>query len=127
MRRETREWVKKAEADYQSALLLHQHGKGHVDQVVFLCQQSAEKYLKSLLEEAGIAIPRVHLLRPLLKLLLPQHPELKRYSRGLSFLTRFAVAYRYPGEHATKRQVIAGLRRAGEIRSEVRLILKLKP
>ena len=30
------------------------------DQICFLCQQSAEKYLKAILEEAGQPIPKTH-------------------------------------------------------------------
>jgi HEPN domain-containing protein len=44
------------------------------DHACFHCQQSAEKYLKARLEEAGIMSPRTHDLKNLLPLLLPVEP-----------------------------------------------------
>jgi HEPN domain-containing protein len=94
--------------------------------VVCLCQQSAEKYLKALLEELGQPIPRSHILRDLLALLLPYHPSLRCFARGLKFLTRFAVGIRYPEENASKRQSVAALRWAGEVRRACRLLLGIR-
>ena len=53
MKRLTREWVRKAEADYRAAELLDRGSDPLHDQACFHCQQCAEKYLKALLEEAG--------------------------------------------------------------------------
>jgi HEPN domain-containing protein len=48
MKPSTREWIKKAESDYQAALALARRRKiSFYDQACFLCQQSAEKYLKA--------------------------------------------------------------------------------
>src|SRR5437667_11709636 len=77
MKKTTREWVRKAEADYRAARKLFQ-GKDRLhDQSCYFCQQSAEKYLKALLEELGVTIPRTHILKDLLALLAPHHPSLK--------------------------------------------------
>ena len=44
MKPSTREWIKKAEADYQLALILSRRRKMTFhEQGCFLCQQSAEK------------------------------------------------------------------------------------
>jgi hypothetical protein len=40
--------------------------------------------------------------------------------RGLEFLTRFAVEFRYPGESASKRQATAALRWATKVRDACR-------
>ena len=56
MKRTTREWVNKAEADYRAAGRLHRGSDPLHDIVCFHCQQCAEKYLKGLLEELGLAI-----------------------------------------------------------------------
>ena len=54
MKPSTREWIKKAESDYQLAVALSRRRKVTFhDQACFLCQQSAEKYIKARLEEAG--------------------------------------------------------------------------
>jgi HEPN domain-containing protein len=88
-------------------------------------QQATEKYLKALLEELGLVIPRTHNLDDLRGLLSPHHGALRSLRRGLIFLTDFAVDTRYPGDHATKRQAAAALRWAGRVRAECRAILGL--
>ena len=91
MKKMTREWVQKAEADYRLAAKLGRGKESFHDQLCFHCQQAAEKYLKALLEELGQPIPRTHLLRDLINLLAAHHPSLRAYRRGAVFLTRFAV------------------------------------
>src|SRR5262249_6727663 len=103
MKKMTREWVRKAEADYRLAVQTAAGSEPFPDQVCFHCQQSAEKYLKALLEELGLSVPRTHVLNQLLALLLPYHPSLGSHHRGLTFLTKFAVGARYPLFHSTKR------------------------
>lgn len=125
MKRATREWVRKAEADYQLAETLARRSEPFHDQRAFLCQQAAEKYLKALLEELAQPIPRTHLLDDLIGLLLPHHPSLRGYRRGMRFLTRFAVGPRYPGDNTTRRQAEAALRWADRVRTAARTILKL--
>jgi HEPN domain-containing protein len=95
--------------------------------ICFCCQQSAEKYLKALLEEAGQPIPKTHDLERLLTLLLPTPPALRRLRRGLVFLSDFAVDTRYPGDDASKRQAAAAVRWAGRIRDACRDLLGIKP
>jgi HEPN domain-containing protein len=96
------------------------------DPVCFHCQQSAEKYFKALLEELGIPIEKTHDLDKLLAQLLPHHPTLRPLRRAAAFLTGFAVAPRYPGDDATKRQAASSLRRAEEVRLACRDLLKLR-
>jgi HEPN domain-containing protein len=93
------------------------------DVVCFHCQQAAEKYLKALMVELGIAVPRTHNLVALLPLLAPHHPKLRRFRRGLDFLTRFAVETRYPGDSTTKRQARSAQRWAAELRDTCRALL----
>ena len=109
MKRLTKEWVRKAEADYRAAGNLDRGSDPLPDQVCFLCQQCAEKYLKALLEELGLTVPRTHVLGGLLTLLLPHHPSLRSLRRGMSLLTRFAVGPRYPGYRVSKREASAAL------------------
>jgi HEPN domain-containing protein len=82
--------------------------------------------LKALLEELGAQTPRTHNLVAMLPLLVPYHPSLRRFRRGLDFLTRFAVDTRYPGDTATKRQAASAQRWSGEVRQECRALLKVK-
>jgi HEPN domain-containing protein len=126
MKRNTREWVRKAEKDYRAAKKLSRGNEPLHDQVCFLFQQSAEKYLKSLLEERGTAIPRTHVLKDLLALLVPPAPSLTVLRSGLVFLTRFAVGTRYPGDDATRRQAISADKWAGRVRAACRRLLGLR-
>lgn len=95
------------------------------DQICFFCQQSAEKYLKALLQERGTQFARTHDLESLLVLLMPQDPALRKLRRGLEFLTRFAVDTRYPGDDATTRQAQSALRWAARVRDACRALLGL--
>jgi HEPN domain-containing protein len=86
------------------------------DGVCFHCQQSAEKYLKALMEEVGSPVPKTDNLLDLQQTLLPRFPVLGALQRGLVFLKQFAVEFRYPGKNATQRQATAALRWAERVR-----------
>ncbi len=125
MKRQTARWVRKAEDDYGGAQEMAAGKPPRRDLVCFHCQQAAEKYLKALLQEFGVAVPRTHDLYELLKLLLPHNPTLATLGRGLRSLTRYAVEYRYPGQHATSRQMRSALRICQGVRHELRSRLGL--
>jgi HEPN domain-containing protein len=123
MKRLTARWVRKAEADEEGARRLARARPPLPDLVCFHCQQTAEKYLKALAQEWGLAVPRTHNLDELLNLLLPQEATLLRLRRGLVALSRYAVDYRYPGARATARQAQSALRWAARVSQEVRVRL----
>ena len=62
MQRQTARWVQKAEADWHAAQHLDAEPERLNDIICFHCQQTAEKYLKALLQELGLPIPRTHVL-----------------------------------------------------------------
>ena len=97
------------------------------DGICFHCQQSAEKYLKALLQESGARVPRTHDLEALLDLTIPQDSTLGALRRGLRFLTIFAVDFRYPDSDATARQAKTARKWAEHVRTEIRKRLKLRP
>jgi HEPN domain-containing protein len=123
MKRTTREWVRKAEADHVVARRSSRGKTPLHDLVCFHCQQCAEKYLKALLEELGLSVPKTHELGRILRSLHVHHPTLGSVRRGLDFLTQFAVDTRYPGENATKRQAQAALRWEDRVRAAARALL----
>jgi HEPN domain-containing protein len=125
MQKLTAEWVQKAEEDYQVALRTHRGGGPFHNAITFHCQQAGEKYLKALLQEDGLHVPKTHDLDDLWTLLPAYHAALRPSRRGLGFLTRFAVETRYPGDRASKRQAAAALRWAGRIRTTARALLGL--
>src|SRR5713226_2993218 len=97
MKRTTAEWVRKAEADLVAARQLTAAKPRVNDPICFHCQQAIEKYLKALLQELRVPIPRIHDLDDILDLLIPRDPTLQRLRLGLNLLTQYAVEYRYPG------------------------------
>jgi HEPN domain-containing protein len=123
MKKLTREWVRKAEADYRGARRLVPSRPPVHDLVCFCCQQCAEKYLKGLLEEDGLIVPRTHNLEDLLDRLVTAYPELNSLRRGCKYLMRFAIDARYPGFRTTKRQSASALRWSERIRQEARKLL----
>jgi HEPN domain-containing protein len=88
-------WVRKAEDDFQAARRLARGERPLHDQLWFHCQQSAEKYLKAMLQVIGLPVPGTRDVNALLTSL--PTPKLKR---GAVFLTQSQMAYpngRYRG------------------------------
>ena len=127
MKRATREWVRKAEADWEGAARLMGGKEPLLDLVCFHCQQSAEKYLKALLEELAIGIPKTHDLVKLLTLVIPHHAQLRSHRRGMRPLTEFAVVSRYPGANANTLQAQSALRWTGRLREACWSLLGIPP
>jgi HEPN domain-containing protein len=125
MKRTTAEWVSKAEDDYRGATRLAAAKPPLYDLVSFHCQQCVEKYLKALLEELGIAVPKTHDLIRLFHLLTAPFLLPRSFLRGLDFLNKFAVGIRYAGNNASKRQALATLRWASKVRDAARQRLGL--
>lgn len=126
MKKTTKAWVRKAEEDYVTA---KQGSRSKVplhDSVCFHCQQCAEKYLKGLMEEIGLVVPKTHDLDLLVTSLLALHPGLRSLRRGMIFLTDFAVETRYPGKDASKRQAMAALRWVQRTRTKARALLGIR-
>ncbi len=99
----TKEWVDKAEQDYQVVVFLKESGLPVHDAVCFHAQQSAEKFLKAWLIERDVDFPRTHDLEILARRALPSLPDLQSLLDDLRFLTSFAVEVRYPGFAAEER------------------------
>ena len=128
-----REWVQKAEGDFDvmSRLARVRNRDSVCDGVCFHAQQCAEKYLKAVLQQAGRPVPKTHDLTKLLELTLPLEPMLEQFRPPLAALTRYAVDFRYPGEFATRaeaREAVAGckkvrlaLREALGLESQIKL------
>jgi HEPN domain-containing protein len=126
MKHVTREWVTKAEDDFVAAVDLARRRRRPVwDAVCFHCQQSAEKYLKARMQEAGMGVPKTHDLDTLLNHLLPIEPLWSALRPALQDLSDFAVDFRYPGHRANKSQGTRSVKNCKMIRSEVRHALGL--
>ena len=127
MKPSTREWIKKAESDWQLAVALSRRRKMTFhDQACFHCQQSAEKYLKARLEEADIRFRKTHDLDKLLQDVTPVEPLWAALLPALQGLNRYAVEFRYPGEEATAEDLKEAMKLAKAVRREARLALGLQ-
>lgn len=100
-----KEWIQKAEGDFNSALREYRARKlPNYDAAGLHAQQSIEKYLKALLQLHNLPFQKTHDLLALMELCLPIMPELELYRELFAYLNPFAVTFRYPGEFVTKRQ-----------------------
>jgi HEPN domain-containing protein len=122
----TQEWVDIAEADYKVALLIRKsRTKRSRELSCFHLQQSAEKYLKARLIEAGILFPKTHDLKGLLDLVVTVEPLWIPLRPALVSVSNHAVESRYPGRGATPAEAKIILGTTTRLRKLVRLSLGL--
>ena len=121
MKASTLEWVEKAEADFATAgRELRARRQPNYDAACFHAQQCVEKYLKAKLVEVKIRFTKTHDLQRLLDLILPREPLWELFRPLLIELNRFAVAFRYPGESATREMAKTAVADAKAIRQRIR-------
>ena len=127
MKASTLEWVEKAEADFATAgRELRARRQPNYDAACFHAQQCVEKYLKAKLVEVKIRFTKTHDLQRLLDLILPREPLWELFRPLLIELNRFAVAFRYPGESATREMAKIAVSDAKAIRQRIRESLGLR-
>jgi len=103
MRALTREWVNKAEHDFEAILLTFVSAETPLaDVACFHAQQCAEKYLKAYLTQHQVDFKRQHLLGPLLAKCVEIAAEFSTLDREVDSLEGYAVAIRYPGATVTR-------------------------
>jgi len=123
----TAEWVAKAEADFATAQRESRVRKNlNYDGICFHYQQRAQKYLKARLCEAEIPFGKIHDLVALLEQVLEVEPNWEIFREDLSYLSDFAVAFRYPGESSDKKSAIEARRLCNFFRKTVRSSLRLR-
>ncbi|MBV8780807.1 MAG: HEPN domain-containing protein [Phycisphaerae bacterium] len=124
----TKEWVEKAESDYDGACEAQRsRKKSRCDRICFFSQQCVEKYLKARLTEAGLGFPRTHELSILLQRCLATEPLWGVFDRELAAMTQFAVLVRYPGVWATLAEARQGIKTCRRFRAVARNSLGLCP
>jgi HEPN domain-containing protein len=115
-----KEWVEKAERDYATAKReLAAVDQPNYDAVCFHAQQCIEKLLKGLLIHLGTIPTKTHDLPYLGQLLSLSFPGWDWPVENLRFLTRAAVAFRYPGESADREEAALSLEIATRLRAEL--------
>ncbi|MBM3496714.1 MAG: HEPN domain-containing protein [Armatimonadetes bacterium] len=122
----TPEWVAKAEADMRTAMReMAAEDDANYDAVCFHAQQSAEKYLKARLSDAGIPFPKTHDLGLLVSLAVAVEPSWQSALGHVDCLTDLAVEVRYPGVAADREDAASALAVAKTVRAAVRRSLAL--
>jgi HEPN domain-containing protein len=123
----TLEWIEKAEGDFATAQReLRARKMPNYDAVCFHAQQCAEKYLKAMLQEAGIVFGKTHNLIILFELLLPVDSSWEMMHPQLQILNGYAVEVRYPGESADKAIARDALQLCRAIRTRARAHLGIE-
>ena len=124
----TREWVKKAEGDFDVvSLLLRSRKRSRYDPICFHAQQCVEKYLKARLIEAGTPFSKTHDLPLLLTVAAPVEPLWVVFATEMKALTGWGVLPRYPGKDAGSADAREAVRICRRFRSVARQALGLKP
>ena len=126
MKQAVKEWIEKAEGDFQTAgRELKAKPRPNYDAVCFHAQQCAEKYLKAVLIQIDVEFPRTHDLVMLLNLALDYESLLGDLKSELGNLTAIGVEVRYPGMCADLDDATAALRAAEKLRAIIRPKLAL--
>jgi len=86
-----REWLTKADEDFEFALVNLKEGKTFFAQICFHFQQAAEKYLKSYIIAQELEFRKVHELPLLLKRCASKDPSLEQLQEDCEYLTTFYV------------------------------------
>ncbi|HUU91927.1 MAG TPA: HEPN domain-containing protein [Phycisphaerae bacterium] len=122
------EWAAKAEADFATASReLRASGNPNYDAVCFHAQQCVEKMMKAILIHLGTVPPKTHDLAYLDSLLSQACAEWSWPVEELRFVSRAAVAFRYPGESAEPDDATETLRLAGQMRLQLKALLSGSP
>ena len=95
-RAEVEKWLTISRRDLQSARALLK--ELILENVVYQCQQSAEKTLKADLVHQGLVFPKTHDLDVLLDLCSQSDPDFRRWDDAADILTPYATEFRYPSD-----------------------------
>lgn len=117
----TIEWIDKAEGDYNTAQReLRARKSPNYDAVCFHAQQTAEKYLKAVLQEHEVHVPKTHQLLDLLGLCRKINSVYEIIYSDLVDLEGYAIRFRYPGESADRNEALNAVKAARRVREFIR-------
>jgi len=123
-----REWLVKADEDFEFARINLEEGKPFFAQICFHFQQAAEKYFKSYIIAHDLEFRKIHDLPLLLRICISNDPSFDQLREDCEYLTTFYVDTRYPVHWPTNfshRETRKALESASRIRSLVRSKLGL--
>jgi HEPN domain-containing protein len=119
-----REWVDKAEEDWQVVCLLQQSEAKVYNTICFHAQQCAEKLFKALLIEHKTVPDYTHDLVRLYRKLTAFYGEWNISIDELAMLSAASVEFRYPGEDASPENAEECIEICDRIRQQVLAILQ---
>jgi HEPN domain-containing protein len=120
-----KEWMEKAEKDFATSRReIQVQEDQNYDAVCFHAQQCIEKLMKALLIHLGVVPRKTHDLAFLYQLIIPVFPNLSLPVEDLRFLTRAAVAFRYPGEAADQEDAQEAFDIAARLRERLLQLFK---
>ena len=120
------QWCDKGKDDLRSAEYLSTMHHPTPDEIIcFLCQQSAEKYLKAFIFSHDIEPEKTHDLRELLKVCEENDPNFSSLLSKLQILTRYGVMPRYPNDlEITSDDMKTAIQYARDVQEFVLQVLK---
>jgi HEPN domain-containing protein len=122
----TREWVKKAEGDFNTLLREVRARKApNYDAACFHAQQCVENYSKARLQESEVPFGKTHNFVLLLGACAKLEPLLGILERPILVLNAYSVELRYPGESADREMAKEALAATRSLRKAVRRALGL--
>jgi HEPN domain-containing protein len=120
-----KEWISKADEDFEFALLNLREGKTFFSQICFHFQQASEKYLKSFIIAQELDFRKIHDLPLLLKICSSKDPSLEEIREDCEYLNPFYVDTRYPVHWPTNFSLHEA-QKAHHSASRIRSIIKEK-
>ncbi len=118
-----REWLDKADEDFEFARINLEEKKPFFPQICFHFQQSAEKYLKAYIIAHELDFRKIHELPMLLKTCMSKDATLDQLKEDCQYLTVYYVETRYPVHWPTNfsyDQTRKALQSASRVRSLIK-------
>jgi HEPN domain-containing protein len=116
-----RQWLAKANEDFNAAKVLLSFGTSFLATIGFHCQQAAEKYCKAFLTWHQIEFPKTHDLELLLGLISLADQTLAASLNQIATLNPYGVEIRYPGDlkELTPEEVIEAIQLAERAKESI--------
>ena len=121
-----RQWLARADDDFDTANFLFSSGRPFFPAICFHCQQAVEKYFKAFLTWKQIEFPKTHDLGLLLGLIASTDSSLAELLTAVVALNPYGVDIRYPGDASelAREDAEEAMRLADNVRKAIFLALK---
>lgn len=123
-----RQWLKKADEDFQTAEILLASDAPLYGSIGFHCQQAVEKWMKGWLTWRDVEFRKTHDLVELLDVMAKIDPALAQKIEESAILTHYAVVHRYPGDlpDLSRQEALSAVRITRYVRETILIDLPRK-